>query len=369
MPIDTRPEHSRMEPLWDRVDRNRFKLIAVTFLFIAGSAIGLDLVVGAFVGAVYLWSWLELGRSLFPELLPRLFVWGTGLGLLGGTVWAAYVLTRSEKWFLGYLGAGLSPKGELLETKYALKDMAIAGGMPVAPALHVIDTDNVNAFVLSHGRRRPVVGVTTGLVRRLTHEEQRAVFATLVARVRAGDTMYATGVTALALPVWTLRDRLLRKSGEDDLTLRPPVFRYEQSETETGLWRADSLLLVLALLLLPAFVFVVITELIAFGSQSSLISRAAKADAEGMLLLKDPRAMLSALEKCIRANNFVPGAGPGFGQLFYCWTGDATDDEDDPEMVRVLRLREVLGVEGMKLPDRARNERLMAPPAAPRLEE
>lgn len=52
-----------------------------------------------------------------------------------------------------------------------------------------------------------------------------------------------------------------------------------------------------------------------------------------MLLLKEPRAMLSALETCIRHNNFVPTAGPGFAQLFYCWTGDATNDEEDPEGV------------------------------------
>lgn len=87
-----------------------------------------------------------------------------------------------------------------------------------------------------------------------------------------------------------------------------------------------------------------------------------------MLLLKEPKVMLSALESCIRFNNFVPAAGPGFAQLFYCWTGDATSDEEDPEWRRVLRLREVLGVEG-KMPESTPNSpTMLVPPLAPRLE-
>lgn len=374
MPVDVQPHHSRMEPLWDRVDRNRFKLIAVTAAFVVGSAIGLDIVLALLLLAAYpFWLYNSVLHE-FPVDLGSAFIWTSVAGLVLGLVWAAYVLTRSETWFLRYLGATVVPKGELLDTKYALKDMAIAAGMPVAPALFLIETDNVNAFVLSHARRRPVIGVTAGLVRRLSHEEQRAVFAALVARIRSGDTMYATGVTALALPVWLLRDRLLRDSADKDLLPAPPPVRVVDPRTgamiatRASVEGADGAAL-MPLLLVPAFAFVVVTELIAFGSQASLISRAEKADAEGMLLLKDPRSMLSALERCIRYNNFVPGAGPGFGQLFYCWTGDATDDEDDPEMERVARLREVLGVEGVKPPERVRNERMLAPPVAPRIEE
>lgn len=56
--------------------------------------------------------------------------------------------------------------------------------------------------------------------------------------------------------------------------------------------------------------------------------------------------MLSALERCIAFDNCVPAAGEGLADLFYCWTGIATNDDDDPEWQRVARLREVLGVEG-----------------------
>ncbi len=113
--------------------------------------------------------------------------------------------------------------------------------------------------------------------------------------------------------------------------------------------------------------FVVVSELILAGHRSSHLKHSETADAEGMLLLKDPSAMLSALEKCVRFNNFVPGAGPGYTLLFYCYTGDSTDDETDPEMRRVARLREVLGVEGAALPKATPNVAVPAPPVAPRL--
>ena len=71
-----------------------------------------------------------------------------------------------------------------------------------------------------------------------------------------------------------------------------------------------------------------------------------------MLLLKDPVAMLSALQRCIELNNVVPAAGEAFAELFYCWTGISSDDEDDPEWIRVARLREVLGVMGYDLTTR-----------------
>ena len=88
-------------------------------------------------------------------------------------------------------------------------------------------------------------------------------------------------------------------------------------------------------------------ETVAWVYRRSQLTAAEKADAEGMLLLKDPVSMLSALEKCVRLDNTVPAAGEAYGEIFYCWTGDSTSDDTDIEWSRVARLREVLGAEGM----------------------
>ena len=342
------PTHRRVEPLWDRVDRNRAKLAATVALFVLGAVVGIDLILVA-AGAFFVLAAAYVGRGGDAlATLATVIAWVSGATLALAVVWTAVALSRSERWLVDRLGARIVPKGELLPTKYALKDMALAAGITPAPALYSLDTPNVNAFVFAASRRRPVIGVTSGLAERLSVEEQRAVFANLVARLRSGDTIYATGVTALTRPLWYFRDRQLRRDAELESAamLSVPVEELPRRSSDSDA------ALGLAFFFLPAAMFVAVTETAAFGSRRSQLRQAEVADAEGMLLLREPRAMLDALETCIRVNNYVPTAGPGFAQLFYCWTGDATDDEEDPEWRRVLRLREVLGVEGADAPSR-----------------
>ncbi len=359
----------RIEPLWDRVDRNRIELAVFIALFLAASAAGSALVLGLGVGVLAIfsqdpeaWEWL-LGN------LGAAFALVCSVTAVLAGAYVAFALSRCERWLLRRFEAVIVPRGELLPTKHALKDMAIAAGFEVAPALYVIETRNVNAFVFGKGRRRPVVGVTRGLTERLTVDEQRAVFANLMARLRAGDTIWATGVTAIMAPLWTVRDRGI--AADEDPSKR--VERRTTIDPRTGreytIARKADVLAGLMWLVPMLVAFIIVSEFIVFGHRRSQLRHAEVADAEGMLLLKDPRSMLAVLEKCVRFNNYVPTAGPGFTQLFYCWTGESsTDDENDPEYRRITRLREVLGVEGMMPePVIAPNEPVMPPPA-PRLE-
>jgi Zn-dependent protease with chaperone function len=365
---EVRKKH--IEPLWDRVDRNRVRLATFVVLFFAAAT----LVIGVFLALALVLVWaviygvevlefgvLPSGRSAWAQL------WGVfgvaGVGVLGYMIWA---LTRDARWFAHRLGATLVPTGELLETKMALKDMAIASGYPVAPAMWVIETANVNAFVFGRGARRPIVGVTRGLTERLAADEQRAVFANLMTRLKEGDSLWASGVTALMAPLWHIRKRQLVADedilgGSRDTNMREGVVAIGQARAGVAVLGAFAI----------AVLFTIVAEFVAYGHRMSQLKHAEVTDAEGMLLLKDPRSMLSALEKSVRFNNFVPTAGPGMTQLFYCWTGeDSTDDEEDPENRRVVRLREVLGVEGLAPPVvRPNRPVLLVAPGAPRLED
>lgn len=358
------PDPGRTEALWDRVDRNRAKLAVAVLAFVAGNVVGLDLLV-AVLGLPLLAYTAVLGapQQMLQVLLATLG-WTSLAAVASAAAWTVVALVRSERWLVRRLGAEIIPKGKELPSKYALKDMAIASGIAPAPALYVLDTPNVNAFTFGASRRRPIVGVTRGFLDKLDIDEQRAVFANLVARLRSGDTIYATGITALTRPVWSMRDRQLRDSAEQDS--RTMLGGTAATPTDAA-GRNDGI--ALGWIFIVAAAFVAITEIAAFGSRRSQLRQAEVADAEGMLLLKDPKAMLSAIETCIRFNNFVPAAGPGFAQLFYCWTGDATDDEHDPEWQRVVRLREILGVEGTERVASEPNVRVMvAAPAAPRID-
>jgi Zn-dependent protease with chaperone function len=357
------PAPDRMEPLWDRVDRNRMKLALTVLLFVAGNVVGIDLLVVVAALPVILFKSLYSTAAVVGGTLLDVLVWTSVFAVAMAVVWSVVALTRSERWLVRRLGAVIVPKGEALPTKFALKDMGLAAGITPAPALYVLETSNVNAFAFAASKRRPIVGVTRGFIDKLPLDEQRAVFANLVARVRSGDTIYATGITALTRPLWYMRDRQLRDSAEQDSAA---MLGGRTAARDDAASESDRM--ALGWLFVVAATFVAVTEVAAFGSRRSQLRQAEVSDAEGMLLLKEPLVMLRALESCIRRNNFVPAAGPGFAQLFYCWTGDATDDEQDPEWRRVMRLREVLGVEGVEPPVIRANTASMVPPSAPRVE-
>lgn len=356
------PHSPRMQPLWDRVERNRFRLALAVGLFVLGSVVGIDALAVLVALPFAFFVSLQPGGIEAAGLLLSVLGWTSLVAVGGATAWTAVALSRSERWLVRRLGAEILPKGEALPSKMALKDMALAAGITPAPAMYVLETPNVNAFVFAASRRRPIVGATRGLIDRLPIDEQRAVFANLVARLCSGDTIYATGVTALTRPLWYARDRQLRESAEKDsaamLGMSTAKIAEDQGDAMAYGW-----------LLVIAAAFVAVTEVAAFGSRRSQLRQAEVADAEGMLLLRDPKAMLAALESCIRLNNYVPAGGPAFAQLFYCWTGDATSDEEDPEWRRVTRLREVLGVEGLAAETLLDPALLPVAPSAPMFED
>lgn len=336
VPLKGRPRAERREPLWTRVDANRLRLVGYVALFVLTVVIVADTLGIIFGGCFIAYVLAEVRAWDTLEWVFRrnpIVVFGALSTLVGSIAlaWALFTLSRSETWLLKRLAAVFVPKGELIDTKMALKDMAIAVGAPVAPALYLIENTNVNAFIFAARRRRAVVGVTRGLVDRLSLDEQRAVFANLMARLASGDTIVSTGVAALMWPLQAWRDRaLLRNSNESEEELA----RRRKEESSAGV------------LIFFGIALAVVGEMFAYWQRRNQLRSAEKADAEGMLLLKDPRAMLSALDRCVRYDNVVPQAGETFGDLFYCWTGDSTNDDDDPEWERAARLREVLGVEG-----------------------
>lgn len=340
-PVSPDPRKGRTEPLWDRVDANRIRLAVFVFLFVVGSALGFMVFLVAPVAFLFMLRVLtdSSAAEATDTFWSSVFTAGLAFSAIASG-WAAFTLLRSERWLLKRLAATLIPTGEHVETKMALKDMAIAAGLHIAPALYLLDTRATNAFVFAARRRRAVVGVTRGFLTKLTIDEQRAVFANLVARLRSGDTITATGITALMWPVQSWR--LSRFTAEDarsadNFDLRSTRDVAQEAATGTGGFIP---------FILFGMGFAILSEFVAAGHRHSQLSTAEKADAEGMLLLRDPVSMLDALSHCVELDNLVPTAGEAFAELFYCWTGAATNDDEDPEWKRVARLREVLGVEG-----------------------
>ncbi|MDZ4167726.1 MAG: M48 family metalloprotease [Coriobacteriia bacterium] len=333
---------AHIEPLQRRIERNRLRFVAFMVLFTTAVALGFAVTATVAYLFVALLLFGEVDRFVHfsdgaaATLLLIVPVAAFAIGLFGSLGWALVQLSRSETVLIRRLDARMPKGGTLLATKGVLRDIAIAAGLPKTPPFYVIDTSKVNAFVVGRTPDRARIGVTRGMLEKIPVDEQRAVFANLMARVLSGDTLWATAVSAIMGPIWAVREHDLRQ----DHTRVDEIVRSDAGAATGGRgdWRLAVLVFYGAL--------VVVTELFAWYHCEAAWKAAEKADAEGMMLLKDPRSMLRAIERVLERDNFVPTAGDAYSQLFFCWAGFGFAPEDDPEMRRVARLRETLGAEG-----------------------
>lgn len=351
-----RPE--RIEPLLARVAGNRWRFLGFMVSFILAIALfaaALVAIVSSLVAMGVVFRGGLPGSDLGPgEFIARAVVLGFVIALAATTVWSLVRLADSETRLLKRLGARMPAGGTLLPTKSALRDMSLAAGLPRTPQLYVLDTPGVNAFVLGRSVERVRIGVTRGLLERTSPDVQRAVFANLIARVLTLDTLWATAVSALMGPIWALRDADFERDNEEPGPDAATARTREQGAA--------------GLALVGYGLVVIVTELLAWYHREAAWSAAEKADAEGMLLLKDPRWMLRGIEQVLERDNHVPAAGDAYSQLFFCWAGFGFAPEDDPEMRRVARLREALGAEGAAYVPRPNLPGWPGAPRAPRLE-
>lgn len=362
----------RFEPLWDRVDRNRLKLVAYAVAFVVGVVVSFDLLLFAALLTLLIIVAARAMRMMPEEysgaVVAAVLIFAVAASVIvavAAIVWAVWAIVSAERLVLRVLGASRVKQGELLDTKYALKDMAIAGGLSVAPELWIIDSPHANAAMIASSHRRPAVAVTSGFTTKFPLDEQRAAFANLVARLVNGDTIVATGLSALLLPIYALRDRmpLFGDRAMEGFASAPSTEGGAGDAGLLGVW-----------LLVFGTLFSFMTALTEAEAEHSREIIAEKADAEGLLLLKDPRPLVSALERVEEIDPQVPSAGPALSLLFFAWNDFCSSPEHDPLVRRLRRLIEVSGVEGMPRPrglqplTPAEHDALIAPPA-PRVDE
>lgn len=356
-----------IEPLRTRIAKNRWKLVGFTVAYTTGMALSAALTIGFAATLFFAVLLVRYDPLMFADgtealtAIGRVTLTGFVLALVVAWAWSITRLVRSDLELIARLGARMPEPGTWLPTRRVLHDVSLAAGMKKVPALYVIDTPRVNAFVLGASPERARIGVTYGMLDRVSLDEQRAVFANLIARVLAGDTLWATAVSALIGPLAAYREFDLR-SGMPDFG-DPHTARAAKRKRTV---HTDEFRGVFFLVYAMAVVF---TEVLSWYSREAVWRMAEKADAEGMLLLKDPRTMLDAIEHVLDRDNHVPSAGDAFSPLFYCWAGFGFAPEDDPELRRVVRLREALGAEGAAYVPRPNVPDWSNPPVAPRIEQ
>ncbi|GAB4275967.1 MAG: zinc metalloprotease HtpX [Coriobacteriia bacterium] len=344
------------EPLWERIDRNkrRFAVLITAYVVVTWAC-------ASFV--VWLTA-LFFGLGWRPNTLAVAAV----TVLAAVALYVVIALARSEIVVLRRLGAEVAKPGEYLESKRALHDMSLAAGFRMPPPLYVIDSPAVNAAVVGRSPETAAVAVTRGLAVRLTLAEERAVYAHLLARVNARDMLWATVSTVLMHPVWLWKKRYWDVVPFKEAPGAGGTQVVSWSRSRTGLVLADTDMVGDSCLVFPPYVVaVVIAHYMMVGQHRAHVRSAEFADAAALMMLKDPDAMRRALRKVVDEDNYVRGCEGQYAQFFYAWTGEgSSNDERDPEMVRLIRLEQTLGA--LASPEPGPDLSHLLPPRAPRLQ-
>jgi hypothetical protein len=189
--------------------------------------------------------------------------------------------------------------------------------------------------------------------------------ATLTARVVAGDIMFGTALAALMGPVQAIRGSRKRAgaaaSGCADAGCSNPGCTDPgcasasgcvdigdlDSDSAGGCASAIGIALFIAFVIAVTYMALLIASwIVTLWGRALQRTSYEKADAEGMLLLKDPAPMISALRKSILSSNLVGNGDQSYDGIFYSSTS-GTPKVERAERARFERLAEVLGVEGL----------------------
>jgi Zn-dependent protease with chaperone function len=358
----------RVTPLWARVDANRAKIAWFVTLFVTGSAILLD------AALIVLPGWLlSLAFADDPEQwFARLWlVAGIALGVLLalGALLSAVQLANAQDWVRNrFKGRDLKPdEAPVLES--AVADMVAAAGLAKKPKIVVLEApgESINAAVVGTKKGGALVAVTPGFVKGLTQDEQRAVVAVLTARVISGDVLYATALAALMGPLKAIRESAALPLGAGmavtdgcaDPGCTDGCANGCSSDGCSGcgdIGDLDDAGPFIGLVLFLVFVaMVTYAAVVSAAWIVTLWGRALhhtsyeKADAEGLLLLKDAVPMMSALRKAVTSSNAITEGDSSYDAIFYTGTS-GTPRVDRVEKRRYERLRQVAGTEGLAAP-------------------
>jgi Zn-dependent protease with chaperone function len=195
-----------------RVDENRARLGWFVVLFVVGSALLLDAALIGLPGALLSVVFAQ-DRAQWFSSLGAVMAAAFGVLLASGALVCAVQLSNAEHWVRSrFAGRDFTPESAP-EFASAVHDMSLAAGLPATPRIVVLDAPagSINALALGTTRAAPLIGVTQGFLERLDVAEQRAVVATLVARIVAGDIMFGTALAALMGPLKAIRES--RKAG------------------------------------------------------------------------------------------------------------------------------------------------------------
>lgn len=165
-------------------------------------------------------------------------------------------------------------------------EMSIAAGIP-RPKIYIVPDDDLNAFATGFSPQNSYIFVTQGLLNELNREELQAVIAHEISHIRFYDIRLMTVTVTLMNAVAIISDFIARSNRRTS---------YSSSRSKKGGAAGIIFLIWVILLILSP----IISRILAMA-----ISRQREylADAGAAELTRNPKALISALEKIRRAVN------------------------------------------------------------------
>ncbi len=242
--------------------------------------------------------------------LQVILVVGAGVTGLLGILFATLAASPTSK-ILSMCGARPAGPAED-EARRLLANLAIAAGLP-PPKLYVIESPWPNAFAAGPDPEHSVVAVTRGLLSLLDHRELEGVLGHELSHIGNRDTRLNTVVAALSLflrlPYLLLKRRL--ESGMQN--------HYEYIPYRRKVWYR--FFFTLAMIPMMIYIFVVAPVLAAIIRSAISRSREFLADADAVLLTRNPEGLMRALAKIGGAGSAVTVSNPVISHLYFADPG------------------------------------------------
>lgn len=170
--------------------------------------------IGACLGYLLGWNF-QLWSGAWPEGAESIWFlssWGLRGALIVlavSALWSWVALKKGDKVLLRLAGAREVSVEEEPQLHNVVEEMAIAAGLP-KPRVYVLETDALNAFATGMDPRRSAIGVTRGLLARLSREELQGVIGHEMGHIVNLDIRYATAVGVLVGLIALVSDAALR---------------------------------------------------------------------------------------------------------------------------------------------------------------
>jgi len=193
--------------------RNRGRIATLLVLATVNYCIAAALAAVAVALGIVAWALAEGG--VLPDDTDSLKILGIGIaaivvvaavvGLALAVIRIPLLRRRLERRVLAETGAHLADPDEHVRVRNLLEGLAIAADLP-APRFAIVDDPAPNSFGVGTRPSRTIIGVTTGLVERLSRDELEAILAYEVSRTGSWDVALSSWTVALTGEAIAARD-------------------------------------------------------------------------------------------------------------------------------------------------------------------